>query len=129
MVDKINLQPNFTKELEYYYKVLHLSNYQKKIIKEFSKILSEYLPLSDAAIRGLFWRVLADYQVVHKEDLNEERKKGNVTPAIRIEGLKMILSLIRNKLKGILTDPKQEPLLDEAFEKVLNYYIENYTKE
>ena len=63
----------------------------------------------------------------HQTDLSEGVKGSNITtPAERVKELQVIFSLLKKELTRILIDKEQEPLLDDTFEKVVNFYKEKF---
>ena len=120
---EIIFKPESIKEAEGYYKTLHITAEQQKIINSMIPILNQHFSFPEKAIKGFLWRVLIPYQKKRHMGLDNS---ANLTPAERIKGLLEILGLLKEELTRVLVKPEQEPLLDEAFSKTMKFYKDNF---
>ncbi|MHA2036152.1 MAG: hypothetical protein ACW98X_06945 [Promethearchaeota archaeon] len=49
-------------KIEEYYQSIHINAEQKEKLNAFAQILSQYLPISERALKGFLWRVLINIQ-------------------------------------------------------------------
>ncbi|MFX1275582.1 MAG: hypothetical protein ACFFBP_03980 [Promethearchaeota archaeon] len=109
-------------EAENYYKQLHLTSDQRRKVRLVAKLATQYIPISEHAMCGFAFRALQEYQIENKIELTEFESMSNEAT------LKMIndaMNRVKNQLLKILIDKKQEPVLDDAIVKLLDFYKKN----
>jgi len=119
----MEFEPDSIKEAVDYYKKLRFASDQKDIIIEFGKLMKKFIPLSDRAIMGFIWRSLKEWQLNFKRDLSELSK---LDPGNRIEAVVQIIDIFGIRLKKVLINKEQEPILEQAMQNALERYKENY---
>ena len=113
------------KEAEEYFKDVHMDkDIQFKIFLDFVKIFEDHIPLPDLAVKGIGWRAVREWQQTHKRDLIGLLDE---TPEERIRAIDDILNHhVKPDLLEKLVDKKDEPLVDEAINDVLEFYKKEY---
>ena len=124
MYEVLKFRHEAIEEAESYYKTLHLGPGQRGITQGIAKIASKYLPLSEKPLMGITWRVMITWQTKHKIDIKEVGQ--NYTPQQRIEVVSELLDMAYKELTRILISKEQEPLLKQALNEVLEFYIKNF---
>ncbi|MFW9970165.1 MAG: hypothetical protein ACFFDF_08190 [Candidatus Odinarchaeota archaeon] len=109
-------------QAEAYYQNIHINPEQKEKINSFAQILSQYLPISERALMGFLWRVLLNIQKKYHIDFAEEGKRRDVSLAERMGAIQEIFTMLKEELTRILISQEQEPLLDKAIGKAINFY-------
>lgn len=62
------------------------------------------------------------YTKVYHIDFAEEGKRTDVTIAERMAAIQEIFTMLKEELTRILISQEQEPILEEAIEKALDFY-------
>ena len=120
----MTFKPNSVKEAEEDYTRLHIVPDQKYIVIAIGKLVSNYIPLPERAIRGLIWRTIREWQLVYKKDVSE---LSNMSSVDRVEAVVQIVKIFETTMKRILIDKEQEPALEEAMKKTLDMYNEKFS--
>ncbi|MFW9897022.1 MAG: hypothetical protein ACFFDB_15325 [Promethearchaeota archaeon] len=109
-------------QIEEYYQYVHINEEQRAKIDSFTQILGQYLPISERALKGFLWRVLINIQKKYHIDFVEEGKRTDVSLAERMGAIQEIFTMLKEELTRILISQEQEPILEEAIEKAINFY-------
>ncbi|MFX1237142.1 MAG: hypothetical protein ACFFAS_13230 [Promethearchaeota archaeon] len=129
--EKLVFKLSSIEKAEEEYMKLGLNEGQKERINSYVKIIQKYIPLSEFTLKGFMWRVIKDFQVKKHLDIAEEEKlakKADIDLDKRIAVIEMILSMLKKELTKVLISQEQEPLLDDAFKKILSLYKEQFNK-
>lgn len=112
------------KHTEEDYENIECTVYQSKFIDEISTFLYLIIKIPKSAIRGIVWNALRDWQLKNNKTI---AKIAEMPIGIRLNAVKEIFYFGRTILKRMLNDPKakSEIIIDIAFEKAFNYYL-NY---
>ena len=116
-------KPKSVKEAEEDYNKFHASSDQKNIIVAIGKLISQYIPLPEKAIRGFIWRTIREWQVTYKKDIGE---LSTMSSDDRVNAVLQIIEIFETTMKRILIDKEQEPALEEAMKKTLDMYNEKF---
>lgn len=131
MVETLIFKLSSIEKAEEEYKKLNITAEQHGRLNSFVKIIAQYIPLPERALRGFMWRAIREDQVERHVDLAEEARiadQREVDLETRIAGIENILSRLKNNLTRLLVHSEQEPLLDKAFDKVIDFYKEQFKK-
>ena len=109
-------------QAEEFYQTIHLNAKQKERLSSFAQVLNQYLPISERALRGFLLRVLRNIQMKYHIDFAEEGKRVDISLAERMEAIQEIFTMLKEELTRILISQEQEPILEEAIEKAINFY-------
>ncbi|MFX0007047.1 MAG: hypothetical protein ACFFA7_05565 [Promethearchaeota archaeon] len=109
-------------QAEEYYQTVHINAEQREKITSFAQILSQYLPISERALMGFLWRVLVNIQKKYHIDFAEEGKRKDVSLAERMGAIQEIFTMLKEELTRILISQEQEPILEDAIGKAINFY-------
>ena len=111
------------------YKNLSVSEDQKEKVDAFARVLNQFIPISERALKGFLWRASQEYQVKHHVKLAEGKEQMNPTLVQRLQVVTEMFSILKKDLTRILVSKEQEPLLDEAINKATEYYKGHYANE
>lgn len=110
------------KQAEEYYQNIHINAEQRDRINSFAQILGQYLPIPERALMGFLWRVLINIQKKYHIDFAEEGKRTDISLAERMGAIQEIFTMLKEELTRVLIKQEQEPILEEAIEKAINFY-------
>ncbi|MFX1374184.1 MAG: hypothetical protein ACFFA0_00080 [Promethearchaeota archaeon] len=114
------------KKAEEYYQSIHLNAEQMERVNSFTQILNQYLPISERALKGFLWRVLKNIQMKYKIDFVEEGKRTDVSLVERMGAIQEIFTMLKEELTRILITQEQEPILEEAIKKTIDFYKQQF---
>jgi len=100
---------------------------QSKLINEISAVLCVIIQIPEAAMKGIVWNALREWQLKNNKTIAEIAK---LPIARRLNAVKEIFLLGNKILKRMLKQPesKNEIILDIAFEKAFKYYLNYISK-
>lgn len=109
-------------EAEEYYKQLHLTSDQRRKVRMVAKLATNYIPISEHAMCGFAFRALTEYQIDNKIELSAFESMSSEET---LEMLNDVMHRVKNQLLKILIEKEQEPVLDDAIIKLLDFYKKN----
>ena len=110
-------------KLEEDFRKIELDSQTRNMIKNAGKFLGQYVPLSEMAIMGNGWYSLQEWQVQNKTHIFEAIMKD---PSQFVRIMKELMDIGKRRMKKLLENPEeQDALLDEAFDKVLEFWGKN----
>ena len=110
-------------KLEEDFRKIELDSQTRNMIKNAGKLLGQYVPLSEMAIMGNGWYSLQEWQVQNKTHIFEAIMKD---PSQFVRIMKELMDIGKRRMKKLLENPEeQDALLDEAFDKVLEFWGKN----
>ena len=128
-MDVINIANIFdetkVKEVEKNFNKIELTPAQRGIITQSAQLLSQFLPLSEMAIKGNTWYVIKEWQNETKQTMADMAK---MTGEEMLVIVKELFSKGKERTKRLLINPEeQQDIIDEAYEKAYDLYL-SYAK-
>lgn len=77
---------------------IEVDSIQKKIIEDFTEIISEEIDLSKMAIKGFLWKFLREWQKAHGMTHSDTEKNATSSPADRIQQIKEIFAIFKSQV-------------------------------
>ncbi len=109
-------------QVEEYYRGVRLDSEQNQKIDSIAQFLSQYISISVRALKGFILRVLRNIQIKYQVDFVQERKNTSISLAEKVDAMKEILEMLKEELTKVLISKEQEPALEQAFKKVIDFY-------
>jgi len=100
------------------YKRLELDPAQQEIIETIAESMSEFIPLSELAVKGFTWKVLKNWQQMRRINIAEL----NTRPLIdKINATKELIKQAKKFYVNLLSDatPQQRRILENNFDTLL----------
>ncbi len=126
MAEKLIFNQSSIENAEAEYNRVSLTKDRKERIASYVHLISKYIPLPERALKGFMWRVLKEFQVETHQKISQEIKKSKHDKNEIIQGTKMVFSMLKDQLTRILVSKEQAPLLDKAFEEIMDAVKKQY---
>ena len=100
------------------YKKLHLDPAQQDMVDSITKIMSDLVPLSEAAVKGFTWKVMSNWQRMRRITVAE---LSNRPLRDRIDAAKEMIKQAKKYYVSLLEDatPKQREIFERKFDTIL----------
>lgn len=118
----INFDSAAVHKAEQDYNQLSLTPEQREMIEAAAKIYTQYLPLTEMAVRGFISFAMRDWQVEHKTDIKDTTKWA---PQRQFDVAEEVSVLLEQRMARALADQNQKRLLAEAIAKAVALFKDN----
>ncbi|MFX1237297.1 MAG: hypothetical protein ACFFAS_07805 [Promethearchaeota archaeon] len=118
----LNFKTNLVAKVEEDYNKIEFNPELKDFVQKMGSLMHNFVPLSTMAIKGNIWYCIKDWQKKNQSSIMVIYTKK---PEERMKIAKEFILMIKERMKHMLVDPEgQKELLDKAFEKAWNVYIQ-----
>ncbi|MFX1375957.1 MAG: hypothetical protein ACFFA0_09115 [Promethearchaeota archaeon] len=107
------------------YKNDNCSDLQSKLIRGITKIICRFINIPEMAMKSTTLKALREWEYLNNVSIN---MIANMPIGKGLNAVKEIFSIIKSKLKEMVTTPKNinEMLIDISFERAFNFFLEYY---
>jgi len=116
-------QTELIQQEERNYERLELAPEHRPMMEGIAKILGQFLEISHIALKGFIWRSLKQLQVDHNVTIEEI---ASMTPQERGKYAIEAFDSLRGFLYKILRNTEDKTVIDEAVNKGIEFYKQNF---
>ena len=111
------------KEAEIDLNKIQITPYQRQMVVDIAKVIHEFIPISELALRGFVLRSVKEFQLKYKITPKEIADRS---PLERKEAMKIGFSILEEQLARVLRNQSDRSILKEAMNKAFEYYVDNF---
>ena len=112
-------------QVEKDFEKITLAPEQRGIVEGIAKIMAQFVPISEIALRGFIWKAITEWQVNSNRTLDE---LSTSEPKERLEVVKIMFTSAEKDLKKVLRNKSDESTITNAIEKGFNYYKNSFSE-